>query len=212
MVPTNCVQLRNLILSAFPRSMRLPDPFTPNFKLEVMAEALQSPRILIDYLAPISGIRNHLDNYLNHQQPADLPSKLPGVLLSANGTFNVPLITSLVVYVGSFAISQVQNKVPTLQGSPAMVIFKQLSDNLDAEGRYILINTIANQLRYPNSHTNFFSNVVLALFAEAENEYVQEQITRVLLERLIVHRPHPVSSYAGIFFSKSSFSDFAAFS
>jgi len=26
-----------------------------------------------------------------------------------------------------------------------------------------------------------------------DKEYVQEQITRVLLERLIVHRPHPVN-------------------
>ena len=28
-----CVQMRNLILSAFPRNMRLPDPFTPNLKV-----------------------------------------------------------------------------------------------------------------------------------------------------------------------------------
>jgi hypothetical protein len=27
------LQMRNLILSAFPRSMRLPDPFTPNLKV-----------------------------------------------------------------------------------------------------------------------------------------------------------------------------------
>ena len=32
-IPPTCVQLRNLILSAFPRSMRLPDPFTPNLKV-----------------------------------------------------------------------------------------------------------------------------------------------------------------------------------
>ena len=50
---------------------------------------------------------------------------------------------------------------------------------------------MANQLRYPNSHTHYFSCVLLCLFADAESEAVQEQITRVLLERLIVHRPHP---------------------
>lgn len=32
-IPPNCIQLRNLILSAFPRNMRLPDPFTPNLKV-----------------------------------------------------------------------------------------------------------------------------------------------------------------------------------
>ena len=32
---------------------------------------------------------------------------------------------------------------------------------------------------------------MLHLFAESTDERVQEQITRVLVERLIVHRPHP---------------------
>ena len=47
------------------------------------------------------------------------------------------------------------------------------------------------QLRYPNSHTHYFSCCLLYLFAEANTEAIQEQITRVLLERLIVNRPHP---------------------
>ena len=39
-VPTSCVQMRNLILSAFPRTMRLPDPFTPNLKVPHPAKQL----------------------------------------------------------------------------------------------------------------------------------------------------------------------------
>ncbi|PNG99248.1 CCR4-NOT transcription complex subunit 1, partial [Tetrabaena socialis] len=31
-IPAPAVQMRNLVLSAFPRNMRLPDPFTPNLK------------------------------------------------------------------------------------------------------------------------------------------------------------------------------------
>lgn len=53
------------------------------------------------------------------------------------------------------------------------------------------MSAIANQLRYPNSHTHYFSCVLLYLFAESKKEIVKEQITRVLLERLIVNRPHP---------------------
>ena len=68
------------------------------------------------------------------------------------------------------------------------------------------MNCITNQLRYPNSHTHYFSCCLLYLFAEANTEAIQEQITRfkdqsvrriiiplfrVLLERLIVNRPHP---------------------
>lgn len=45
-------------------------------------------------------------------------------------------------------------------------------------GRYLFLNAIANQLRYPNSHTHYFSCVLLYLFAEANTEAIQEQITR----------------------------------
>lgn len=40
------------------------------------------------------------------------------------------------------------------------------------------MNAIANQLRYPNSHTHYFSCTMLYLFAEANTEAIQEQITR----------------------------------
>lgn len=32
-IPISCIQMRNVILSAFPRNMRLPDPSTPNLKV-----------------------------------------------------------------------------------------------------------------------------------------------------------------------------------
>ena len=38
-VPPSCIQMRNLILSAFPRNMRLPDPFTPNLKVRSFSPA-----------------------------------------------------------------------------------------------------------------------------------------------------------------------------
>jgi hypothetical protein len=44
-VPAPCVQLRNLLLSAFPRAMRLPDPFTPSLKVDLLPESGAPPRI-----------------------------------------------------------------------------------------------------------------------------------------------------------------------
>lgn len=66
-----------------------------------------------------------------------------------------------------------------------------LSHELDMEGRYLLFSSLANHLRYPNAHTHYFSRVLLFLFAELPDIEIKDQITRVLLERLIVHRPHP---------------------
>ena len=49
----------------------------------------------------------------------------------------------------------------------AMDIFQSLIKNLDTEGRYLFLNAVANQLRYPNNHTHYFSFVLLYLFVEA---------------------------------------------
>lgn len=192
-VPMNCIQLRNLILSAFPKTMQLPDPFTPNLSMALLPESQHSPRIFTDYVSPISSIRNHLDSFMMTRQPAELPSRLHTILMSTSpgGTYNVPLVTSLVVYVASLAVLQTQQHKVPLASSPVLDLYKQLAMSLDCEGRYILFNIMANQLRYPNSHTNLFSFVLLHLFATAADESFQEQITRVLLERLIVQRPHP---------------------
>ena len=75
--------------------------------------------------------------------------------------------------------------------SASMLLFQQMVTEFEAEGRFLFLNAIANQLRYPNNHTHYFSCVLLYVFAESSSEAVKEQITRVLLERLIVNRPHP---------------------
>lgn len=125
--------------------------------MDLLPEIAQSPRVLTDYMAALTerGIRPRLDSYISTKQPQDLPSLLPSALIipaaagSSTSTYNLPLITSLVVYVGAQAIVQLQGKIP-LQNSPAMDIFKQLVASFDSEGRYHLFNAMANQLRYPN--------------------------------------------------------------
>ena len=49
-----------------------------------------------------------------------------------------------------------------------MEVFSQFMQDLDAEGRYLVINAAANQLRYPNSHTHYFSWTLLLLFHQAK--------------------------------------------
>lgn len=49
-----------------------------------------------------------------------------------------------------------------------MDIFQVLIGDLDAEGRYLFLNAVANQLRYPNNHTHYFSFILLYLFVEAK--------------------------------------------
>ncbi|XP_039684486.1 CCR4-NOT transcription complex subunit 1 isoform X2 [Medicago truncatula] len=225
-IPPSCIQMRNIILSAFPRSMRLPDPSTPNLKIDLLQEITQSPRILseVDAVLRAKQMKADIDEYLKTRQQSspflsELKEKLllsPNEAASAGTRYNVPLINSLVLYVGMQnvwainvqAIQQLEGRTPHAQSatnafqqhlySPtntdviaALDIFQTLINDLDTEGRYLFLNAVANQLRYPNTHTHYFSFVILYLFTESNQEIIQEQITRVLLERLIVNRPHP---------------------
>ncbi|VAH18014.1 unnamed protein product [Triticum turgidum subsp. durum] len=215
-IPPSCIQMRNVILSAFPRSMRLPDPSTPNLKIDLLAEISVAPRIMSDVEGALKAkqMKTQVDEYLKRPEGSsfltDLKQKLvlpPNEANVAGTRYNVPLINSLVVYVGIQAVQQLQHnkanasasaqqmnqspQVDVFQIETATEVFRNLIVNMDTEGRYLLLNAIANQLRYPNNHTHYFSFIILYLFAEATQDIVQEQITRVLLERLIVNRPHP---------------------
>jgi CCR4-NOT transcription complex subunit 1 len=46
-------------------------------------------------------------------------------------------------------------------------------------------------LRYPNAHTHWFSSLFLYLFLDASDDSFREIMARVLMERFVVHRPHP---------------------
>jgi CCR4-NOT transcription complex subunit 1 len=211
-IPSCCMQLRNLILSAFPRAMRLPDPFSPNLKIDLLPEINRAPKILGEPVLVLDdgGLRRDLEYYLefsgtNSTFLASLPSRLH--TLNENGTkpeLNVALISAIVLHTGLYAISRGTTKTTSDSEGPnnniALLasnhrttrdLVQYLTNELNAEDRYLFFNAIANQLRHPNSHTHYFSYVLLGLFKDARDDFVKEQITRVLLERLIVQRPHP---------------------
>jgi len=221
-IPTTCIQMRNLILSAFPRNVRLPDPLTPNLKVDLLPEITHPPSIGCDVT---EALINHnvlapLEQYVSTRQPSSFPQKLceklqtsaaadskaaaaaegssspsdaaaAGEYSSSSSKYDVRLVNSLVLHVGMQGIAKLQAKNEEGMDNACMDIFERLVMKLDPEGRYYVLNAIANQLRYPNNHTHYFSCVLLYLFLHSEEMFVKEQITRVLLERLIVHQPHP---------------------
>jgi CCR4-NOT transcription complex subunit 1 len=187
------VQLRNLILSAIPKGIPLHDPIARNFKIDQLPEISQSPLILSNVVGPLLSFKNELNGYLRNQQPADsLANMISHLRKEGREELDAPKVNSLVLYVGMQGLASLQNEqiASNLGRSPEMEVFQVLMD-LDDHGRYISLNAIANQLRYPSSHTHYFSCVMLYLFIEAKDDGVKEQITRVLLERLITQRPHP---------------------
>ncbi|KAJ9563300.1 hypothetical protein OSB04_008460 [Centaurea solstitialis] len=212
-IAPRCIQLRNIILSAFPK-MRIPDPNTPKLKVDLLVEMSQPPCILSEFDAVLKAnkLKRGVDEYLMIRPEeslflSELKYKLHLSSREAErrGTsYNVPLMNSLVLYIGTQAIQQIQAstasyatciarcmELSVLFAGAALDIFRTLILELDSEGRYVFFNAVANQLRYPNNHTHYFSFVMLYFFTELNQEPIQEVITRVLLERLMTKRPHP---------------------
>ncbi|KAG1121280.1 hypothetical protein G6F42_012580 [Rhizopus arrhizus] len=172
LLPVDCIQLRNVILSSFPKTMILPDPFTTT--LSYMAANSTVPELYIKqdysdiialldaYLAgSTKSVGRHIMKHLKCEQDQQLDNKK---------------LQQLIFYVGSHTTLDTGK---SLSENPAVQIFK-----------YLLANMEANHLRYPNTHTYFFSMTLLHLFT-SQSESIKELVTRVLLERLIVNRPHP---------------------
>ena len=76
-IPPNCIQMRNLILSAFPRNMRLPDPFTPNLKVDMLPEISIAPRMVTNFAGLIKpSFKKDLDSFLKNCDPVTFLSEL----------------------------------------------------------------------------------------------------------------------------------------
>lgn len=228
-IPLTCVQLRNLVLAAAPRAIRLPDPFEKTMVMEALPECSVPPRVLGapgDALPAM--LRNEIDLYLRARASATASMPLPATLAAALrnclasdpeeaattlNRYSLRTVNALVLYLTQQAIVRVAAESATAAAEAGRVSGDAVSTSassgaaadvlrgavieLDSEGRYILLASIAALLRYPNAHTLFVSRFLLHLFAEPPAspavgaEVLREQIARVLLERIIVHRPHP---------------------
>jgi len=185
--------MRNLVLSAYPRTMKVPLPFTPNLKVDLLPEMNMPPNILSSYKEKLSqlSIKDDIDHYFTSRDPNNLKDichkmMIPDQNLPSDNPIraNVVVINAFVLYVADHALREHIER-------DANDFFLNVLLNLENEARKHFINAIANQLRYPNSHTQFFSCALFFLFSECKRPLVEEQISRVLTERAIVHRPHP---------------------
>ena len=72
-----------------------------------------------------------------------------------------------------------------------MDTFKQIVHTLNDSTRLVFLNSIVNELRFPNNHTFYFSCIILFIYAEAGREIIQQQISQIFLERLQTCGPYP---------------------
>lgn len=208
-IPACCVQLRNVVLCAFPQNIKLPDPFGQNLHIDRLPEMSQAPPTQEHYRRQLfQNTSVSLDDIAAFVSSRQAPNSTQfaraalEAVRNTNGRWNVPLINAVVLHTACTHLSLTSQTVPpNFVDSPALELFREFARGLDTEGRYYFLNACANHLRYPNSHTHYFSQVLLHLFLPTSpqhvaqlaqlQEVIQEQITRVLVERLIISRPHP---------------------
>jgi CCR4-NOT transcription complex subunit 1 len=222
-IPPNCVQLRNIALSAFPiRDGPLPDPHRGLDHL--LPEMQRYPIVRADYAEALEagGIKAAIDQHVHTGMPgvdsivAELRNRIAVKTLSADGpviTWNRTLLHAAVYYLGTSCIARIGEQTGIIEFNPKaaeVTILARLALSLDGEGTYLstlsrlsadhsgqyyLLSVVADQLRYPSAHTYFYISFMLYLFVftsrtEQPNS-IPDRIGRVLLERIIVQRPHP---------------------
>ncbi|KAF2033612.1 Not1-domain-containing protein [Setomelanomma holmii] len=208
-VPMHCTQLRNLIVSAYPSTiLEMPDPFTAGLKVDRLDD-LQAPviRADIEQVLTDANIKTTIDSLLKSsdvkEQEVEKLCQVVSFSEPKTTTFElVPtvadpaLMHAITLYIGIASLGGNEANIsPFDADGPAAKLLESLVKTLQPEARFHFISAIANQLRFPNTHTHFYSYALLHLFGSPDSDSqqleIQETITRVLLERLLVHRPHP---------------------
>lgn len=206
-IPAHLVQLRNLVLCALPQSIaELPDQFTPGLKVDRLDEMKKAPIIAGNIMAPLErdGLKDVIDKVLQKGSNLDDGvSQIRQILynppashvgpIGATGGVDMSELNALVLYIGQEALALSPGKFDP--SSPHSELLHNLAQALRPEARYQFLNAVANHIRYPNTHTNYFSKALLHIFGtervDQQDSEIRQQIVCVILERLIGHRPHP---------------------
>lgn len=148
-IPPNCVQLRNLILSAYPQSTAdVPDPFRQNLKVDLLTEMRVPPRISGDVFKVLreTGLQDLLQIAVNgpsfnEEIMKTLVAACESPYRTQNGieyAVNLPVINAIVLYVGMSAIETGSEPNIQLQSKPATILMR-LGFDLNIEGKGLCI-------------------------------------------------------------------------
>ncbi|WFD33892.1 CCR4-NOT core subunit cdc39 [Malassezia cuniculi] len=193
LLPAPCIQMRNVILCAYPPSVRLPHPFATQVP-DVQTDAVVVANVR-STIAAVPGLVEALDAHLTGNAQKTIVAQLCDAFRAARGSerYNFALMGAVVLYSATAALGDGQLQAPHAAQTADVVgaLVPSVLAELDAEGRYLLLSAAANELRFPSQHTFFFARLFVAVYTNAVDDSTREQVLRVLLERVLAHRPHP---------------------
>lgn len=133
-IPHSCVQLRNLILSAFPRVMHLPDPFTPDLKLELLPESAEEPVFDQSYALVLNGFKEKIDAFIEDKNTDVFLPVLDTQMGLVAQDYDVDKLCAFILYIGAKCAQTAKSDVGS---TPAMMAYTHLLSKLDSEGKKI---------------------------------------------------------------------------
>lgn len=206
-LPMVYMQLRNIILAAFPKKLSIPDPYDPNLEIEKTELCQDAPLIFYDPVQDLKNLKKPVDNYLRIPTTSLMRTISSGVYLNEyereNGigydktAVDVKLINAIVLHVGIEAALEKEktsaNAIFNTESSYYTILTNLITEGT-TEVKFYVVQAISNQLRYPNAHTLWFNYVLKNMFTSNEwgdnKAEIQEIIIRTLLERIITNKPH----------------------
>ncbi|KAI8628453.1 Not1-domain-containing protein [Xylariaceae sp. FL1651] len=198
-IAPHCKQLRNIVLNSSPRS----DAGESSVPQVSLAAALGGQSFstlrevgMVDVLehlmqaGPTEDAIAHLTHAINRHGGNE--TSFGHVRLGVDSR----LIDDIVAYIGNHAVSRFrQDGSLFIPSSNDVATLSLLVHELLPEGRYYLLGSIVDRLRYPGPITEYFTLVILDLFgqdmSDPEEADIRQQIVRILLERLAGYWPQP---------------------
>ena len=189
-LPETCIQLKNIILTAISSTMHPPDPFKiQDLKsIESLPQMKNPPTILSDYKQYLSymNLKDDFEKYAatkNMKYIIDVCNKLI-LVKTQTSSANRLLINAIVLYLAELTLNNGKNNSMEdencyqLTRSECTDVFDKILERVDTPTADIFLNSIVNELRFPNSYMLYFSNLILHIFETSSKQIIQEQITR----------------------------------
>lgn len=207
-LPLHCKQLINAILAANPNAnpnvsdSAVAGPEDDMKDTQELLAAADESQAILQKAGLVSVLEQALHSGPTEDSVAYITRAMSDADVRETGFAKVPIRANLAVieavtlHIGRFGVEHLAQHEDNIDPrSTDVTTLSMVLHELMPEPRYYLITSMVNQLRFPNAQTNYFRQVLLHIFGQdmtdPEETEIRQQMTRVLMERLIGYWPQP---------------------
>lgn len=209
-VPDSFTQIRNIILSAAPSSVKMPPPRKAGMNLSKIEEDIPKlpnlPYKIENRVCSVN-LNVRLAHFFQRMEAREIENIRDLLYLfdfSGKSTVNRKLVKSFTLYTAYFVHSKVQSnrnmkKMRSLRKETYKLFLTLLLKDEPAL-REVLINSFVDNLRFCDFYTVYFIQLLGFIVTDSENLYLEELVFRIVFERFLVGDLHPWGLTTAIFY------------